>query len=154
MLTPLSQIFTIYISKFLNCGRLATRIQTQCQHPPTPDPSIPSVSVCHISKQTDVLIPQTHPEYRVFTEGVKQSKQYNKTTFVNKLCVCLSVSRHPEWCPGTEGYILSSRKNIALRSDSSQSRCPVLYSNAPTYFCGQTLTFKYAQRNTDPFRYF
>ncbi|MEQ2193836.1 hypothetical protein XENOCAPTIV_015715, partial [Xenoophorus captivus] len=42
----------------------------------------------------------------------------------------------------TEGYILSSRKNIALRNDSSQSRCTVLYSNAPTYFCGQTLTFK------------
>ncbi|XP_037648198.1 cytokine receptor-like factor 3 [Sebastes umbrosus] len=47
-----------------------------------------------------------------------------------------------EWCPGTEGYILSSRRNIALRNDSSQSRCPVLYSNTPTYFCGQTLTFK------------
>ncbi|KAK9534537.1 hypothetical protein VZT92_006977 [Zoarces viviparus] len=47
-----------------------------------------------------------------------------------------------EWCPGSEGYILSSRRNIALRSDSAHSRCPVLYSNAPTYFCGQTLTFK------------
>lgn len=47
-----------------------------------------------------------------------------------------------EWRSGTEGYILSSRKNIALRNDSSQSRCPVLYSKAPTYFCGQTLTFK------------
>uniref|UniRef100_A0A7N6B871 Fibronectin type-III domain-containing protein n=1 Tax=Anabas testudineus TaxID=64144 RepID=A0A7N6B871_ANATE len=47
-----------------------------------------------------------------------------------------------EWRPGTEGYILSSRRNIALRSDASQSRCPVLYSNAATYFCGQTLTFK------------
>uniref|UniRef100_A0A3Q3EF36 Cytokine receptor-like factor 3 n=1 Tax=Labrus bergylta TaxID=56723 RepID=A0A3Q3EF36_9LABR len=57
-----------------------------------------------------------------------------------------------EWCPGTEGYILSSRRNIALRNDSSQSRCPALYSNAPTYFCGQTLTFKYAHTlhpNTD-----
>ncbi|XP_069573581.1 LOW QUALITY PROTEIN: cytokine receptor-like factor 3 [Brachyistius frenatus] len=47
-----------------------------------------------------------------------------------------------EWRSGTDGYILSSRRNIALRNDSSQSRCPVLYSNAPTYFCGQTLTFK------------
>ncbi|XP_029914952.1 cytokine receptor-like factor 3 [Myripristis murdjan] len=47
-----------------------------------------------------------------------------------------------EWHPGTEGYILSSRRNIAMRNDSSPSRCPVLYSNAPTYFCGQTLTFK------------
>ncbi|XP_077940313.1 cytokine receptor-like factor 3 isoform X1 [Gasterosteus aculeatus] len=47
-----------------------------------------------------------------------------------------------EWCPGSEGYILSSRRNIALRSDSAHTRCPVLYSNAPTYFCGQTLTFK------------
>ncbi|XP_056143701.1 cytokine receptor-like factor 3 isoform X2 [Lampris incognitus] len=47
-----------------------------------------------------------------------------------------------EWCPGTEGFILSSRRNIAMRNDSSPSRCPVLYSNAPTYFCGQTLTFK------------
>ncbi|KAJ0058273.1 hypothetical protein NL108_012527, partial [Boleophthalmus pectinirostris] len=46
-----------------------------------------------------------------------------------------------EWCPGTEGYVLSSRRNIALRNDSV-SRCCVLYSRAPTYFCGQTLTFK------------
>lgn len=53
--------------------------------------------------------------------------------------LCCSIS---EWCPGTEGYSLSSRRNIALRNDSSQSRCPVLYSKAPTYFCGQTLTFK------------
>ncbi|XP_077940314.1 cytokine receptor-like factor 3 isoform X2 [Gasterosteus aculeatus] len=50
-----------------------------------------------------------------------------------------------EWCPGSEGYILSSRRNIALRSDSAHTRCPVLYSNAPTYFCGQTLTFKYVR---------
>lgn len=56
-------------------------------------------------------------------------------------CVCV-LSPPPEWCPGTEGYILSSRRNIALRNDSAPSRCPVLYSNAPTYFCGQTLTFK------------
>ncbi|KAF3845915.1 hypothetical protein F7725_002992 [Dissostichus mawsoni] len=34
-----------------------------------------------------------------------------------------------EWCPGTEGYILSSRKNIVLRSDSSQARYP---SSTPT----------------------
>ncbi|XP_029945446.1 cytokine receptor-like factor 3 [Salarias fasciatus] len=47
-----------------------------------------------------------------------------------------------EWRPGTEGYILSSRRNIALRNDACQARCPVLYSNSPTYFCGQTLTFK------------
>ncbi|KAJ7989908.1 hypothetical protein DPEC_G00309370 [Dallia pectoralis] len=47
-----------------------------------------------------------------------------------------------EWCPGSEGYILSSRRNIAMRSDSSPSKTAVLYSNAPTYFCGQTLTFK------------
>ncbi|XP_075998871.1 cytokine receptor-like factor 3 [Genypterus blacodes] len=47
-----------------------------------------------------------------------------------------------EWCPGTEGYILSSRKNIAMRNDSIPARCPTLYSNAPTYFCGQTLTFR------------
>ncbi|XP_037544391.1 cytokine receptor-like factor 3 [Nematolebias whitei] len=47
-----------------------------------------------------------------------------------------------EWRSGTEGYILSSRKNIALRNDSTQNRCSVLYSHASTYFCGQTLTFK------------
>ncbi|XP_058510211.1 cytokine receptor-like factor 3 [Solea solea] len=47
-----------------------------------------------------------------------------------------------EWCLGTEGYVLSSRRNIALRNESSQTRCQVLYSNAATYFCGQTLTFK------------
>eukprot|EP00066_Takifugu_rubripes_P002842 XP_003965013.1 PREDICTED: cytokine receptor-like factor 3 [Takifugu rubripes] len=49
-----------------------------------------------------------------------------------------------EWCPGTEGYILSSRRNMALRNDATQARCPVIYSNTPTYFCGQTLTFKIA----------
>ncbi|XP_024127666.1 cytokine receptor-like factor 3 [Oryzias melastigma] len=47
-----------------------------------------------------------------------------------------------EWRSGTEGYILSSRKNIALRNDSAHSRCPVLYSSGPTYYCGQTLTFR------------
>ncbi|KAK1799485.1 hypothetical protein P4O66_007710 [Electrophorus voltai] len=49
-----------------------------------------------------------------------------------------------EWCPGVDGYILSSRKNIAMRSDSSQGygRSCVLYSSSPTYFCGQTLTFR------------
>ncbi|XP_018617526.1 cytokine receptor-like factor 3 [Scleropages formosus] len=45
-----------------------------------------------------------------------------------------------EWCPGSDGYILSSRRNMAMRNDSST--CGVLYSSAPTYFCGQTLTFK------------
>lgn len=63
--------------------------------------------------------------------------------FLNCVCVMCDCCRHAEWCPGTEGYILSSRRNIAMRNDSSQSRCPVLYSKAPTYFCGQTLTFKY-----------
>ncbi|KAL4597501.1 cytokine receptor-like factor 3, partial [Arapaima gigas] len=45
-----------------------------------------------------------------------------------------------EWLPGSDGYILSSRRNIAMRNDSSS--CGVLYSRAATYFCGQTLTFK------------
>ncbi|XP_029456572.1 cytokine receptor-like factor 3 [Rhinatrema bivittatum] len=45
-----------------------------------------------------------------------------------------------EWIPGLEGYSLSSRRNIALRNDSPC--CGVLYSKAPTYFCGQTLTFR------------
>ncbi|XP_052357186.1 cytokine receptor-like factor 3, partial [Oncorhynchus keta] len=67
--------------------------------------------------------------------------------FSDCVCVCVCVSLTvcvcvPEWCPGSEGYILSSRRNIAMRSDSSPSKAGVLYSNAPTYFCGQTLTFK------------
>ncbi|KAG5853789.1 hypothetical protein ANANG_G00030160 [Anguilla anguilla] len=41
--------------------------------------------------------------------------------------------------PGSEGYILSSRRNIALRSDSPAG---ALYSSAPSCFCGQTLTFR------------
>lgn len=45
-----------------------------------------------------------------------------------------------EWTAGLEGYSLSSRRNIALRNDSQS--CGVLYSKAPTYFCGQTLTFR------------
>uniref|UniRef100_H3C7C7 Cytokine receptor-like factor 3 n=1 Tax=Tetraodon nigroviridis TaxID=99883 RepID=H3C7C7_TETNG len=47
-----------------------------------------------------------------------------------------------EWSPGSEGYVLSSRRNMALRNDSAPSRCPAIYSNTPSYFCGQTLTFK------------
>ncbi|XP_077476032.1 cytokine receptor-like factor 3 [Stigmatopora argus] len=47
-----------------------------------------------------------------------------------------------EWRGGTEGYVVSSRRNIALRNDSSPSGCPVLYSSAPSYFCGLTLNFK------------
>ncbi|XP_062976000.1 cytokine receptor-like factor 3 [Elgaria multicarinata webbii] len=45
-----------------------------------------------------------------------------------------------EWTPGFEGYSLSSRRNIALRNDSQTAG--VLYSKAPTYYCGQTLTFR------------
>ncbi|KAM3848550.1 cytokine receptor-like factor 3 isoform 1-T1 [Vipera latastei] len=45
-----------------------------------------------------------------------------------------------EWTPGMEGYSLSSRRNIALRNDSQAGG--VLYSKAPTYCCGQTLTFR------------
>ncbi|XP_020639319.3 cytokine receptor-like factor 3 [Pogona vitticeps] len=45
-----------------------------------------------------------------------------------------------EWTPGLEGYSLSSRRNIALRNDSQVGG--VLYSKAPTYYCGQTLTFR------------
>nr|XP_034959742.1 cytokine receptor-like factor 3 isoform X1 [Zootoca vivipara] len=45
-----------------------------------------------------------------------------------------------EWTPGFEGYSLSSRRNIALRNDSQVGG--VLYSRAPTYYCGQTLTFR------------
>ncbi|XP_066560279.1 cytokine receptor-like factor 3 [Amia ocellicauda] len=47
-----------------------------------------------------------------------------------------------EWLAGSEGYSLSSRRNIALRNDSLAARGGVLYSSAPTYFCGQTLTFR------------
>ncbi|OXB77036.1 UNVERIFIED_CONTAM: hypothetical protein H355_014858 [Colinus virginianus] len=52
-------------------------------------------------------------------------------------CFC---SVFEEWTAGLEGYSLSSRRNIALRNDSQS--CGVLYSKAPTYFCGQTLTFR------------
>nr|XP_060619946.1 cytokine receptor-like factor 3 [Anolis sagrei ordinatus] len=45
-----------------------------------------------------------------------------------------------EWAAGFEGYSLSSRRNIALRNDSQAGG--VLYSKAPTYYCGQTLTFR------------
>uniref|UniRef100_A0A8C2M7E7 Cytokine receptor-like factor 3 n=1 Tax=Cricetulus griseus TaxID=10029 RepID=A0A8C2M7E7_CRIGR len=45
-----------------------------------------------------------------------------------------------EWTSGFERYSLSSRRNIALWNDAESSG--VLYSSAPTYFCGQTLTFR------------
>ncbi|XP_075034175.1 cytokine receptor-like factor 3 [Mixophyes fleayi] len=45
-----------------------------------------------------------------------------------------------EWNPGLEGYSLSSRRNIALRNDTSCHG--VLYSKTATYFPGQTLTFR------------
>ncbi|XP_028842425.1 cytokine receptor-like factor 3 [Denticeps clupeoides] len=54
---------------------------------------------------------------------------------------CTTLAPH-EWSPGTEGFILSSRRNVAMRSESLPSLGKVLYSSAPTYFCGQTLTFK------------
>lgn len=52
-----------------------------------------------------------------------------------------------EWSSGVDGYVLSSRKNMVLRSDtssfsSSSSGPSVIYSSSSTYFCGQTLTFK------------
>ncbi|XP_013921879.1 PREDICTED: cytokine receptor-like factor 3 [Thamnophis sirtalis] len=52
---------------------------------------------------------------------------------------CSTLVPH-EWTPGMEGYSLSSRRNIALRNDSQTGG--VLYSKAPTYCCGQTLTFR------------
>ncbi|KAF7246972.1 Cytokine receptor-like factor 3 [Varanus komodoensis] len=52
---------------------------------------------------------------------------------------CSTLVPH-EWTPGLEGYSLSSRRNIALRNDSQAAG--VLYSKAPTYYCGQTLTFR------------
>ncbi|KAJ7317925.1 hypothetical protein JRQ81_004087 [Phrynocephalus forsythii] len=52
---------------------------------------------------------------------------------------CSTLVPH-EWTPGLEGYSLSSRRNIALRNDSQVGG--VLYSKAPTYYCGQTLTFR------------
>ncbi|XP_053563384.1 cytokine receptor-like factor 3 [Bombina bombina] len=45
-----------------------------------------------------------------------------------------------EWSTGFEGYSLSSRRNIVLRNDSIFEG--VLYSKGPTYFSGQTLTFR------------
>ncbi|KAG8535632.1 hypothetical protein GDO81_028121, partial [Engystomops pustulosus] len=45
-----------------------------------------------------------------------------------------------EWSLGLDCYSLSSRRNIALRNDSLQHE--VLYSKAPTYHPGQTLTFR------------
>ncbi|KAL4689207.1 hypothetical protein H8957_004187 [Semnopithecus entellus] len=53
-----------------------------------------------------------------------------------------------EWTAGFEGYSLSSRRNIALRNDSESSG--VLYSRAPTYFCGQTLTFRSTSVSDSP----
>ncbi|CAO2644455.1 Cytokine receptor-like factor 3 [Lemmus lemmus] len=50
------------------------------------------------------------------------------------------IVRWCKWTTGFEGYSLSSRRNIALRNDAESSG--VLYSSAPTYFCGQTLTFR------------
>lgn len=107
----------------------------------------------YIGRDTEFLVPHldTHTEhlFRVCARGEGRTEwspwsvpQAGYTT----------LAPH-EWRPSTEGYILSSKRNIAMRSDStpsrvdskaepSPSRTPVLYSTAPTYFCGQTLTFK------------
>ncbi|CAO2631765.1 Cytokine receptor-like factor 3 [Lemmus lemmus] len=45
-----------------------------------------------------------------------------------------------EWTTGFEGYSLSSWRNIALQNYAES--LGVLYSSTPTYFCGQTLTFR------------
>ncbi|MGH0139945.1 UNVERIFIED_CONTAM: hypothetical protein FKN15_070292 [Acipenser sinensis] len=54
---------------------------------------------------------------------------------------CTTLAPH-EWSPGSEEYSLSSRRDIALRNDSPLCGAGVLYSQAPTYCCRQTLTFK------------
>ncbi|XP_035252853.1 cytokine receptor-like factor 3 [Anguilla anguilla] len=97
----------------------------------------------YIGKETDYLVlhldPHTDHQFRVCARGEGRTEwspwsvpQTGYTT----------LAPH-EWCPGTDGYILSSRRNIAMRSDSSPSNAGVLYSNSATYFCGQTLTFKF-----------
>ncbi|XP_033894142.1 cytokine receptor-like factor 3 [Acipenser ruthenus] len=54
---------------------------------------------------------------------------------------CTTLAPH-EWSPGSEEYSLSSRRDIALKNDSPLCGAGVLYSQAPTYCCRQTLTFK------------
>lgn len=95
----------------------------------------------YIGRDSEFLVlhldPHTDYQFRVCARGEGRTEwspwSIPQTGFT-------TLAAH-EWCPGTEGYVLSSRKNIALRNDS-QSRCSVLYSSAATYFCGQTLTFK------------
>ncbi|KAI1884089.1 hypothetical protein AGOR_G00222790 [Albula goreensis] len=97
----------------------------------------------YIGKETEFLVlhldPHTDHLFRVCARGEGRTEwspwsvpQTGYTT----------LAPH-EWRPGSEGYILSSRRNIAMRSDSAPSRAGVLYSNSATYFCGQTLTFKF-----------
>ncbi|XP_030645873.1 cytokine receptor-like factor 3 [Chanos chanos] len=96
----------------------------------------------YIGKDTEFLVlhldPHTDHQFRVCARGEGRTEwspwsvpQTGYTT----------LAPH-EWTPGVEGYILSSRRNIAMRNDASLARAGVLYSHAPTYFCGQTLTFK------------
>uniref|UniRef100_A0A7M4E0H1 Cytokine receptor-like factor 3 n=1 Tax=Crocodylus porosus TaxID=8502 RepID=A0A7M4E0H1_CROPO len=94
----------------------------------------------YVGSETEFIVLQIDPnidyQFRVCARGDGRQEwspwsipQTGRTTLVPH-----------EWTPGLEGYSLSSRRNIALRNDSQSSG--VLYSKAPTYFCGQTLTFR------------
>ncbi|KAG5832903.1 hypothetical protein ANANG_G00296140 [Anguilla anguilla] len=84
----------------------------------------------YIGKETDYLVlhldPHTDHQFRVCARGEGRTEwspwsvpQTGYTT----------LAPH-EWCPGTDGYILSSRRNIAMRSDSSPSNAGVLFTAA------------------------
>ncbi|XP_030196757.1 cytokine receptor-like factor 3 [Gadus morhua] len=84
------------------------------------------------------LDPQTEHLFRVSARGDGGSSW---SPWSVPVAGSTSLAPH-EWSPGTDGFILSSRRNIAMRCDSAPSGSPVLYSNGATYCPGQTLTFK------------
>ncbi|MBN3314267.1 CRLF3 factor, partial [Atractosteus spatula] len=96
----------------------------------------------YIGKETEFIVlhidPHTDYLFRVCARGDGR-REWSPWSIPQTACTTLAPH---EWRVGSEGYSLSSRRNIALRNDMPPARAGVLYSSSPTYFCGQTLTFR------------
>nr|XP_006635289.1 PREDICTED: cytokine receptor-like factor 3 [Lepisosteus oculatus] len=97
----------------------------------------------YIGKETEFIVlhidPHTDYLFRVCARGDGR-REWSPWSIPQTACTTLAPH---EWRVGSEGYSLSSRRNIALRNDMPPARAGVLYSSSPTYFCGQTLTFRW-----------
>lgn len=98
----------------------------------------------YIGREAEFLVPHLDPHTQVLFRVCARGEGRTEWSPWSVPQAGYTTLAPHEWRPASEGYILSSRRNMAMRNDSAPSRTPVLYSTAPTYFCGQTLTFKFS----------